>query len=220
MKAASIVVAVALSSAAVGQEYTLLPGSDLMQELCLPPCLCPYMLNRGPVSGRFELEQLDSTPIETRYAVRAIDWTAMLDAIPVTIHGGGIYTIRTVGPAMMHRMQLDLTIGPAAITTHLDSGLAPVRPERPFPEIAIAVSTVDPVCRRDSFRLLAGPASCYANCDGSTSAPILNVADFTCFLQQYAAGSAYANCDQSTQPPVLNVADFACFMKRFAVGCK
>jgi hypothetical protein len=29
---------------------------------------------------------------------------------------------------------------------------------------------------------------CYANCDGSTLAPILNVGDFTCFLQKYAAG--------------------------------
>jgi len=33
-----------------------------------------------------------------------------------------------------------------------------------------------------------GPAPCYANCDGSTIAPILNVNDFICFQQQYAAG--------------------------------
>ena len=30
--------------------------------------------------------------------------------------------------------------------------------------------------------------SCYANCDHSTQAPILNVADFACFLQKYANG--------------------------------
>jgi serine protease AprX len=29
---------------------------------------------------------------------------------------------------------------------------------------------------------------CYANCDGSTTAPVLNVADFTCFLTKFAAG--------------------------------
>jgi hypothetical protein len=29
---------------------------------------------------------------------------------------------------------------------------------------------------------------CYPNCDGSTNAPILNVNDFTCFLNKYAAG--------------------------------
>jgi len=32
------------------------------------------------------------------------------------------------------------------------------------------------------------PPPCYANCDASTTVPILNVADFTCFLQQYASG--------------------------------
>jgi hypothetical protein len=61
--------------------------------------------------------------------------------------------------------------------------------------------------------------ACYANCDGSTAAPVLNVADFTCFLQRYAAGDSYANCDQSTAIPVLNVADFTCFLQRYAAGC-
>jgi probable HAF family extracellular repeat protein len=63
------------------------------------------------------------------------------------------------------------------------------------------------------------PGSCYANCDQSTTAPMLNVADFTCFLQRFAAADPYANCDQSTLPPVLNVADFTCFLQGFAAGC-
>jgi hypothetical protein len=29
----------------------------------------------------------------------------------------------------------------------------------------------------------------------------------------------YANCDKSTTPPVINVADFSCFLQRFAAGC-
>jgi len=33
-----------------------------------------------------------------------------------------------------------------------------------------------------------GCAPCYANCDGSTTAPILNVADFICFLSKFAEG--------------------------------
>jgi hypothetical protein len=61
--------------------------------------------------------------------------------------------------------------------------------------------------------------SCYPNCDASTAAPILNVGDFTCFLQRFAAADAYANCDRSTAPPVLNVGDFTCFLQRFAAGC-
>jgi hypothetical protein len=65
----------------------------------------------------------------------------------------------------------------------------------------------------------AGGGACYANCDGSTTTPVLNVADFTCFLQRYAAGESYANCDNSTTPPVLNVADFTCFLQQYAAGC-
>jgi len=61
--------------------------------------------------------------------------------------------------------------------------------------------------------------TCYANCDGSTIAPILNVSDFICFQQKYAAGDPYANCDNSTIPPILNVSDFICFQQQYAAGC-
>ena len=61
--------------------------------------------------------------------------------------------------------------------------------------------------------------SCYANCDQSTAAPILNVNDFQCFIIKYAAGDSYANCDQSTSAPMLNINDFQCFANRFAAGC-
>jgi hypothetical protein len=63
------------------------------------------------------------------------------------------------------------------------------------------------------------PSTCYANCDGSLSVPILNVNDFICFQARFAAGDSYANCDASTFPPVLNINDFLCFQSRFAAGC-
>lgn len=66
---------------------------------------------------------------------------------------------------------------------------------------------------------LRARCACYANCDTSTSPPILNVNDFACFINHFAAGDSYANCDQSTNPPVLNVNDFACFINAFAAGC-
>jgi hypothetical protein len=66
---------------------------------------------------------------------------------------------------------------------------------------------------------VAGTASCYPNCDGSTAAPVLNVQDFSCFLNRFAAGDSYANCDGSAAPPVLNIADFSCFLNAFAAGC-
>ena len=64
-----------------------------------------------------------------------------------------------------------------------------------------------------------GTTSCYANCDGSTAPPILNINDFQCFLNKYATGDPYANCDQSTSPPTLNANDFQCFLNKFAIGC-
>jgi hypothetical protein len=71
-----------------------------------------------------------------------------------------------------------------------------------------------------SFVLRPRNTTCYPNCDGSTLAPVLNVADFACFLGQFAAGDLYANCDGSITPPVLNVADFGCFLGKFAAGCR
>jgi hypothetical protein len=62
-------------------------------------------------------------------------------------------------------------------------------------------------------------SGCYANCDRSTTAPVLNVLDFNCFLTAFTSGAGYANCDNSTTPPVLNVLDFNCFLSRFTAGC-
>jgi hypothetical protein len=73
----------------------------------------------------------------------------------------------------------------------------------------------------DAFKLsgVQCNAACYANCDNSTVAPVLNVLDFNCFLNRFSAGESYANCDGSTVAPVLNVLDFNCFLNRFSAGC-
>jgi hypothetical protein len=93
--------------------------------------------------------------------------------------------------------------------------------------VAIARSRSNhlPVESGPTFNNLADPTvypfipPCYANCDLSTVAPTLNVGDFTCFLQKFAAGHPYANCDNSTAAPALNVGDFTCYLQRFATGC-
>ena len=69
------------------------------------------------------------------------------------------------------------------------------------------------------INIINGTPQCYANCDGSSIPPVLNVLDFNCFLNQFASGGSYANCDGSTIAPVLNVLDFNCFLNRFAAGC-
>jgi hypothetical protein len=86
--------------------------------------------------------------------------------------------------------------------------------------LVFGVSTAAPGPANSALLRARIPAPpCYANCDGSTTAPVLNVGDFTCFLQKYAAGDPYANCDHSTTPPVLNVGDFTCFLQKYAAGC-
>lgn len=64
-----------------------------------------------------------------------------------------------------------------------------------------------------------GCVTCYANCDNSTSAPILSANDFQCFINRFMVADSYANCDGSTAAPVLNANDFQCFLNKFAAGC-
>lgn len=63
------------------------------------------------------------------------------------------------------------------------------------------------------------PDPCYANCDASTVAPVLNINDFQCFVNKFAAADQYANCDGSTVSPALNINDFQCFVNKYAAGC-
>jgi hypothetical protein len=64
-----------------------------------------------------------------------------------------------------------------------------------------------------------GCPNCYANCDASTAPPALNVGDFVCFLQRFAARDPLANCDGSTEAQSLTINDFVCFLQKFAAGC-
>ena len=61
-----------------------------------------------------------------------------------------------------------------------------------------------------------GCLNCYANCDNSTQSPRLNVLDFLCFLNKFAARDPYANC---TVDSTIDITDFVCFLNKFAAGC-
>jgi hypothetical protein len=63
---------------------------------------------------------------------------------------------------------------------------------------------------------LVGCPNCYANCDGSSVHPRLNIDDFTCFINKFVARDPYANCDQNSS---LDIDDFLCFISSFAQGC-
>ncbi|MCA9279516.1 MAG: hypothetical protein H6815_01200 [Phycisphaeraceae bacterium] len=55
--------------------------------------------------------------------------------------------------------------------------------------------------------------ACYADCDGSGA---LNIFDYICFGNEYAANTAYADCDGSGS---LNIFDYICFGNEYAAGC-
>jgi len=61
---------------------------------------------------------------------------------------------------------------------------------------------------------------CYADCDQSTGAGVLDIFDFLCFQDTFVAGDPYAcDCDTSTGPLVCDIFDFLCFQDAFVAGC-
>lgn len=61
---------------------------------------------------------------------------------------------------------------------------------------------------------------CPADCDISTGLGVLDVLDFHCFQNAYAAAGPYAcDCDSSTGSGVCDVFDFLCFLNAYAAGC-
>jgi hypothetical protein len=81
----------------------------------------------------------------------------------------------------------------------------------------VAGQIVHPRVEIGTFDVVAAcPGTCYANCDGSTTQPVLNVNDFVCFQSRFASADPYADCDHSS---TLNVNDFVCFQQQFAAGC-
>jgi hypothetical protein len=114
----------------------------------------------------------------------------------------GSFTAAPGAPGNSHTFAIDTTVaGPFSGAITIESTSV----EDPVVVVQVTASVVAP--------------GCYANCDGSSIEPVLNVLDFNCFLSRFGAGEPYANCDGSTLEPVLNVLDFNCFLSRFAAGC-
>ncbi len=64
------------------------------------------------------------------------------------------------------------------------------------------------------------PTPCYPDCDQSTGVGVLDIFDFLCFGNAFAANQPYAcNCDLSTGNNVCDIFDFLCFGNEFAAGC-
>jgi hypothetical protein len=199
--------------------YRLSGDALLTERFCLPPCLCPYHEEAGPLSGTFFLTRTIIDPQYIHYDLSALTLSALINGQTLDISGSGTYRRGGLPFNLQHQLILDVTI--AGEPWHFDSGLVPIDLAHDFPEIDIAALTPTMVCRQDVTQFIAQPDTsvCYANCDGSTAAPILNINDFVCFMARFSAGDPYANCDGSSIPPVLTVNDFVCFQTAFAAGC-
>jgi hypothetical protein len=62
--------------------------------------------------------------------------------------------------------------------------------------------------------------ACWADCDTSTGMGVLDIFDFLCFQNRFAAGDPYAcDCDTGTGQGVCDIFDFLCYQNIFANGC-
>lgn len=105
------------------------------------------------------------------------------------------------------------TLLPAGLTKDLD-GLLRFHDDPGTPNNGVGPA---PIIDMGAFEFQG--QTCYANCDQSTRHPILNIDDFTCFIDRYARGHPLANCTGNTTPPILTIDDFVCFIDRFTAGC-
>jgi DNA-binding beta-propeller fold protein YncE len=63
-------------------------------------------------------------------------------------------------------------------------------------------------------------SACYADCDQSTGAGVLDIFDFLCFQDSFVNANAYAcDCDTTTGQGVCDIFDFLCFQNAFVAGC-
>jgi hypothetical protein len=172
------------------------------------------------VQEGIELTQSVTLQASTQYTID-LDWAAQRQ-VNVGNAAGGLFTV-LIGGAVVATADAGSTTAMELHSGHISAAFTvpasgpvdlTIRITRPYQPGGALFQYVDNVAISGG-----GTGGCYANCDQSTVAPILNVGDFTCFLQRFAAGESYANCDNSTVAPVLNVGDFTCFLQRFAAGC-
>ncbi|MEX2217707.1 MAG: M1 family aminopeptidase [Phycisphaerales bacterium] len=180
------------ASPAPGQLYTEFQGPSQVT--------VTFSENVTAAAGDFSLATLSGTPVSFSFLYSPATWTATLTLpgpLPPQTYE---LTVRDTIRSVASNLQLDGELSSPALPSALPSGNGQPGGNGVM-NFAVAFN------------------DCYANCDGSSAPPILNVADFGCFLTKYAAGDPYANCDASTAPPILNVADFGCFLTRYAAGC-
>jgi len=121
------------------------------------------------------------------------NWTDVTGTLPAGVHAKALEIDWRFTPQ-------DMYVGTGAgIYWTFDGGLTWTKDGPDLPNVNIGDLAIDPVNNtitagtfgRGAWRANLRPAAppvCYANCDGSTTPPVLNVSDFICFQSQFAAG--------------------------------
>ncbi|MCA9278023.1 MAG: hypothetical protein H6815_04455 [Phycisphaeraceae bacterium] len=107
----------------------------------------------------------------------------------------------------------DNVVGIADSTSNTNSGAIFFRSSCPFRSAEVDVASAAGNFVMTEIWTEAAPANCYADCDQNGT---LNIFDYICFGNAYAAGQAYADCDGSGS---LNIFDYICFGNKYAAGC-
>jgi cyclophilin family peptidyl-prolyl cis-trans isomerase len=182
-------------------------SSGLAAVATYPPIVNEFSIAHGNVARTMAMAKLSGNPnsATSQFFINLVDNSPNLN-----VQNGGFTVFGEIvaGWSVVQAIE-QLTIANYS-STNTALGTVPVRAAaQPIAEEVLVNVSVAVIER----------CGCYVNCDASTRAPVLNVADFICFLSRYAAGSAYANCDGSTAAPTLTASDFMCFMDRYASGC-
>lgn len=141
-------------SSAQGTAVTYALDADSnFTEGCWPPCRCPLWFFED-LTGTFELEFINSTSdFYDHYAVTAVDFAISQGGVVRTVTGSGQYDLGGQ-VALMHRLQLDLTIDGSG-PEHFDSGLVPGGGD--FPRIDVDVNRNGLVCFDQLFEQRSAP---------------------------------------------------------------
>ncbi len=90
----------------------------------------------------------------------------------------------------------------------------------PVPFDRVEINELDGTCDDEYFGRFYTLDACYADCDLSTGQGTLDIFDFLCFGNKFAANDPYAcDCDTSTGPGMCDIFDFLCFGNAFDAGC-
>ena len=184
--------------------------ADFPQPIGLPPSIFPGYVGYAAALPGFASLDLDE-PGEDLY-------TLSLSSSPVFILVAADPGVRVWnGLAPMTPAQ-SYTLGPPPFDSHPVWQIPAAEPGHVY-SLQLYIHDTAGIHTNSEIVTFEFTALCTPNCDASTVAPILNVNDFSCFLNAFAAGDPIANCDGSTSEPTLNVSDFVCFLNSYAAGC-